>query len=147
MQLHTDASGVGFGGLFIKSWFASAWPPKYLNDPKYSINFKELFAIVVAFEIWGYLFKRKQILFNTDNFIICNLWKSLAPKTPELMKLLRHLFFRAHKSQSNVLLSHVPGRFNIFADLLSRLQIEKFLQALPTADPQPTPIPALVWDI
>ena len=46
MQLHTDASGVGFGGSFIKSWLASAWPPKYLNDPKYSINFKELFAIL-----------------------------------------------------------------------------------------------------
>ena len=146
MQLHTDASGVGFGGVFNNSWFYHAWPPKFL-DPNISIAYKELFAIVVAIETWGHLLRHKQIKIFTDNETICNLWQSLAPKTTDLMHLLRYLYFRAYKFECNVLLVHIPGKYNVLADLLSRLQVEKFLRALPTADTKPTPIPPVVWSI
>ena len=147
LQLHTDAyGGLGFGGTFGNHWFYCAWPRKFL-DPSISINYKELFAIVVAFEMWGHLFRHKQIIFYTDNKIICDLWKSLSPKTPELMHLLRYFYFRVYKFECNVLLRHIPGKHNIYADMLSRLQVERFLQAMRTADRTPTPIPPVVWSI
>ena len=51
LKLFTDASGtIGFGGIFGIHWFYSAWPENFKNC-SIDINFKELFAIVVAFEI------------------------------------------------------------------------------------------------
>ena len=36
--------------------------------------------------------------------------------------------------------AHIPGIFNISADLLYRIQVEEFLQYLDTENPHPTPI-------
>ena len=63
------------------------------------------------------------------------------------MHLLRYFYFRVYKFECNVLLRHIPGKHNIYADMLSRLQVERFLQAMPTADRAPTPIPSVVWSI
>ena len=146
LRLHTDASGIGFGAVFGDKWFFHEWPESF-SRVTIDINFRELFAIVVAFETWGHLFEKKQIKFYTDNENICNLWKSLAPKDLGLMRLLRHLYFRAFKNNCNVLLTHIPGKYNIQADLLSRLQVDKFKQISPAAEITPTPIPARVWSI
>ena len=63
------------------------------------------------------------------------------------MRLLRYLFFRAVKFECNIVLTHIPGKENIQADLLSRLQVKKFQQVSPLAEPRPTPIPPVVWSI
>ncbi len=55
LNLHTDASGsLGFRGIFGKKWFQGKWQPhQQLGQPGISIAWQELFAIVVACQIWG----------------------------------------------------------------------------------------------
>ena len=48
LKLNTDASNIGFGGLFRKHWFAIKWPTDWL---KYHITIRELFPIVVAIQL------------------------------------------------------------------------------------------------
>lgn len=146
LQLFTDASGIGFGGIYGSQWFYAAWPEKFTRD-FIDINFKELFAIVVAFEIWGPHFTNKQILFNSDSEVVCNLWRNRSAKDVHLLRLLRHLFFRSVEFNCNILMRHLPGKANKLSDCLSRLQVEEFHHLAPYMDPLPTPIPDAVWDI
>ena len=148
LQLFTDASGIiGFGGVFGTHWFYAAWPDKFRNLCSIDINFKELFAIIVAFELWGSHFLNKQILFHSDSQVICDLWKKRSAKDSALLRLLRHLFFRSLDFNCNILITHIPGKVNRLADCLSRLQIEEFRHLASDMDPLPTPIPEFVWDI
>ena len=50
---------------------------------------KELYAIVMACEVWGHLWTRMRILFHCDNLA---LWRAGMSKAPLLMNLVRALF-------------------------------------------------------
>ena len=47
----------------------------------------------------------------------------------------------------NVLMLHVPGISNIDADLLSRFQVQRFMERNPEADLVPTCVPPQVWEL
>jgi hypothetical protein len=55
LSLYTDASGtLGFGGIFRTQWFQGKWLPHQTLDTKnISIDWQELYAIVVASYIWA----------------------------------------------------------------------------------------------
>ena len=145
LTLFTDTSGsLGFGALYKTHWFPCRWPA---NMEKFNIAYKELFAVVVALQVWGSEFVDKQIVVLTDNQSICDAWRSRSARDPELMRLFRFMFFNAASLNFNVMLQHIPGHYNHFADLLSRLQVSKFKLVAPRMDAAPTPIPPVVWTI
>ena len=78
--LYTDASGaLGYGGIFGTKWFQGKWKPhQNLGILGISIAWQELFAIVVACQIWGPFFETKFI-------------NSKHSKIPVVMDLLCHL--------------------------------------------------------
>ena len=151
LQLFTDASGVGFGAVFGNRWFSQKWPSEFLRllekNDAININARELFAVCVLVEVWGPLLLKKQVKLFCDNETTCNIWRNHKVKDKILLILLRRLYFDCVKFNTNILLTHIPGFKNIYADLLSRLQVTKFLQMMPSADCQPTQIPASVWTI
>ena len=57
------------------------------------------------------------------------------------MHLLRCVFFVGAKFGVNVRAEHVPGAENTAADALSRDNNPIFMQVVPEAESQPTPIP------
>lgn len=66
-QLYTDASStVGYGAYWAGAWFCGTWPPTLANK---SIDWKELYAIVVACATWGdsWVGNCKWVLFHCDN--------------------------------------------------------------------------------
>ncbi len=78
LNLHTDASGsLGFRGIFGKKWFQGKWQPhQQLGQPGISIAWQELFAIVVACQIWGGLLADQRIQFHCDNEAVVSLINS-----------------------------------------------------------------------
>lgn len=143
MQIYTDASGeLGFGIFFQGKWVSSAWPTPLKS---YSIQWKELFPIYVTCSIWGEHFRGKRLIFHCDNQAVVDIWRSNSSKCPQIMTLLRKLFFISATKEFTVNVKHIPGAFNNIADCLSRLQVEKFRQLVPDADRYPTPIPATAW--
>lgn len=139
-HLFTDASGtLGYGAYWNGAWFSQAWPPQFSAKP---IEWKELFAIVMAAETWGSHWSGKRLLFHCDNQAIVQIWQSSLSRCSDLMHLVRALFFIAAQHNFNVIIRHIPGIDNSIADSLSRLQISRFRSLAPKADPLPTPTPA-----
>ena len=63
------------------------------------------------------------------------------------MRLVRKLFLFAARGNSNILMQHIPGVSNASADALSHLQLSRFRQLVPHADPDPTSISIEAWRI
>ncbi len=140
MNLFTDASSlIGYGAFWNGQWLQQEWSPANCH---HSIQWKELYAILMACEVWGPLWHRKRVLFHCDNQTIVHLWKSGLSRSPQLMHLVRALFYVAATHNFHVTITHIYGTDNSIADALSRFQMQRFLRLAPQADPNPTPIPA-----
>ncbi len=141
-QLYTDASGtLGYGAYWAGSWFSQKWPQDLIDKP---IEWKELYAIVMACETWGKHWAGKRVLFHCDNKAVTDVWQSGLSCSAQLMRLVCALFFVAAIGNFHVLIRHITGVNNCIADALSRLQMQKFRQLAPQAAQQPTPIPAML---
>ena len=145
LKLFTDAAKLkGLGAVMGTAWIMAAWSPHWTHV---DIDFKELFAIVVAAMTWGHAWAGKRIVFVTDNKPITQIWASGQTPSHNLMLLIRKLFIFAASNQFLVSFKHISGIHNQAADALSRFQVSRFRQLVPDADEQPTAIPENVWEI
>jgi hypothetical protein len=147
--LYTDASGtLGFGGIFGRKWFQGRWHShQQLGVPGISIAWQELFAIVVACQIWGTLLRDQRIEFKCDNESVVNMINSKRSKIPRAMDLIRHLTLLTLQYNIYVRASHIPGKRNEIADSLSRFQLQRFRHLAPQADTNPCAIPQVMFSI
>ena len=144
LELYTDASGsVGFGGYFRGQWFQGRWPPhmQLHRERGISIEWQELFPIVVACAIWFPHFSGKRVQFWCDNESVVAIINSGHSKAPRIMDLLRFLVLISMKHNFFVRARHVPGVSNEIADALSRFQDARFRAAAPKAEQTPCTIP------
>ena len=90
IELHTDASDLAIGGYYAGAWFSV---PLTESQRNMSINWRELYAIVVAIATWGHKFQSKQLLIHCDNQAVCSILNSGTSKKVHLMDLVRLLFY------------------------------------------------------
>ena len=147
LNLYTDASGaIGFGGYFQGEWFSEPWPSSLKEivnaDKQISIAFHELYPIVVAAILWGHKWKKQRIVFMCDNSAtVAILQKGRSKSSHNIMPLVRRLTLISAQYNFVFLSQHVPGRLNIIADCLSRLQVAKFQLLVPHAKTLPCQVP------
>ena len=144
LKLYTDASGVGMGAVFQNCWFSVPFPDRF---KKFHINILELFAVVAAVFAWGSQWRDSAIQFFTDNACIVCVWSKGSSKDPHIMTLLRALFFFCAKHNIHLQFAHLPGKRNILADSLSRLQVERFKRLHTQANADPTLLPPTIWGL
>ena len=144
LKLYTDASVRGIGAVFNTKWFSAEIPRELQDLP---IHILEFYAIVVAVFTWSDLLVNKQVLFLSDNMAIVQAWTHGSCRDKKLMTLIRKLYTFTARNNVNILMTHVPGKYNSLADALSRFQVTKFQQLLPTAEPTPSTIPLSAWEI
>jgi len=143
LHFFTDASSFGLGGVFGSNWFSISIPPAILGAP---IHILEFCAVGMPIITWANDLTNKQVLISTDNLDIVHVWSSGSCKDKLLMSLVRNLFlFIAHRN-INILLVHIPGKDNVLADLLSRLQVAQFLNLSESPSPEPYKIPEEAWE-
>jgi len=107
-----------------------------------NIAWKELFVILVAVHTWGTHWARKKILFHCDNQSVVDIWGKGSTPDPQIMALVRFLYFRAAQHNINICVIHIPGTDNDLADAISCFQMAKFCQLAPAAQSTPDLIPA-----
>ena len=97
MELHTDSTLIGFGGIFQNQWFCSKWPAELptIKEGDLSMAFCELYPIVAAALIWGKYWTSKRILFLSDNIATTIIVQGGRSKSIPIMKLMRTLTWTA----------------------------------------------------
>jgi hypothetical protein len=125
-QLFTDsAKSTGCAAVFNNLWFSLPWES---NVQHYHISLLELYPIIIALYIWGSSLQNKCILFMCDNAAVVDIINNQTCKDSNTMVLVRHLVITCLKYNINFRAKHIPGKNNIIADLLSRLQIPEALK-------------------
>lgn len=131
INLFTDASDGCIGAYFNGAWFCKVLSPHHKHQ---SINWKELYAIVVAIATWGCQLSSKRLRIHCDNLVICHVMQKGTSKNQNLMDLVRILFFLCAHHHIECTFSHISTHDNCIADSLSRLQLERFRQLAPMAN-------------
>ena len=138
LHLFTDASNLGFGCVFANKWFYGPFEEQWLN---FHISVREFFPIILAVEMWGPLFTHTSIVLHSDNIAVVHVINKNTSRDPLLMKLMRRLMVASLKHNIYFHAEHIPGLHNTAADLLSRLQIDRFKALFPSMEKEPTEIP------
>ena len=144
LSLATDASSLGIGAVCGSSWF-SVQIPSHLHH--IHINAFELFAIFAAVVVWGHTWANKRVLFLTDNTCVVQVASAGTCKNEVIMRILRSMFMFTATWNIRLTFRHIPGSSNLYADLLSRLQVQQFRQAMPSADRSPSVVPERIWQV
>ena len=147
-QVWTDASGhFGCGAWWpaADSWLQLRWQQAYtkeweaLHDE--SITLKELLPIVLACSVWGPGWQGSTVIFYCDNTGAVAVINSGYSRIPQIMHLLRCLFFIRAYFQISVRAVHIPGQHNCIADAISRNNLDYFFSQVPQAASRCTIVP------
>jgi hypothetical protein len=145
LHLFTDASGLGYAGVFGNRWFQGKWDNNFQFVTKTAANMAlcELFPITICAMLWGNEWNRNKILFHCDNAATVHIINKGRSKCPRIMQLMRKLTLCAAMNNFSVVSVHVPGVYNQQSDFLSRFQNAKFRAIASSADAVPCSVPTL----
>jgi len=139
LHLYTDAAAsLGYGAVCGTAWFYGSWPTSLCSR---NITILEFYPIVVALHVWGQPWANHSILLHTDNESLVHIINRQTSKNPLIMPLVRRFVLICLRRNILYRATHVPGKQNIMADTLSRLQINRFQADFQHMDPHPTTIP------
>ena len=148
--MYSDAakSGkLGFGGICGNSWTYGAWGPELINEYDPSIEFLELFAVVVTVKLWIHRFANRRVILFCDNQAVVGMINSMTSSCRHCLNLIRILLLHCLKQNVRVFARYVNTKDNTDANLLSRLKILAFLKRNPCCDEFPTQIPNDLWPV
>lgn len=134
----TDASGqFGCGALWGSKWLQLQWTPPSRADsfnlPEASITLQELLPVVLACAVWGPAWKHTLVEVYCDNQGAVAVINSGYSKVPQMMHLLRCLFFIRAFFGFSLRAIHVPGCENGLADAISRDNLACLFAQIPEA--------------
>ena len=119
-----------------------------MRDQRESMPWKEMYAIVRAAATWGERWRGRNVLIRCDCQPVVMAWQRGDSKSPGMADLIRTLLFLSATHDFHLAMLHIAGVDNVFADLLSRSQVETFLAQSRTHCRSPTtplPLPSQTW--
>ena len=144
----TDASGsFGCGAVYPPAqwWLQLRWSEPSsqggLQLHEQSILLQELLPIVLACAVWGPGWQGSSVVVHCDNLGAVAVVNTGYSKVPQIMHLLRCLFFIRAFFHLSVRAVHVPGIQNGWADAISRNQLPLFFSQVPGAVGRQVPLP------
>ena len=144
-SVYSDASGAwGCGAFSDRNWFQLPWSESWAPI---HIAAKEMVPIVIAAALWGHQWTGSRVRCYCDNMaVVCSLNRGSA-RDPQLMRLLRTLFFFCAAYDCSVSAQHVAGIHNEAADALSRNNLSRFMSFHPPAHMCPSTLPPELLEI
>ena len=116
-HIYLDACLTGLGGSFQNMVYAISLP---LGFKDYSIVYLEMVNIVVAWKVWGPMWRDARIQIHCDNVAVVQLLTSGGSRDPILSSCARNIWLLSALYNITVQFSHIAGVHNTVADLLSR---------------------------
>ncbi len=150
IKLVTDASGsFGCGALWHAKWFQWKWSPRERDREvmEASITFKELLPIVIGGALWGPQWRNLGVVVQCDNQGAVAVVNTGYSKVPQLMHLVRCLFFIRATFQFTLRAIYIPGQENILADAISRDNLNVLFSQVPEAKQGRCMVPQQLVDV
>ena len=105
------------------------------------IMVKELAPIVISSAVRGPQLARRRVLVQCDNLSLVTSVRNGYSKHPNVMHLLRSLWFFIALYNIDLDIQHIEGVNNSAADMLSRNNITEFFSLFPQVSRLPIPLP------
>ena len=138
MHLYTDAAGsIGYGAFYNGRWFTGLWSTA---QTQCCITYLELYPIALACSTWGIEWSSRRVEFHSDNQAVVAALHKGSCRCPNVMSLLRALFFVCAKFNFLVSASYIKGSSNRIADSLSRQDLQTFRRLAPLSSATPDEI-------
>ena len=134
MHLYSDASNVALAAYFDGQWFVVPFEGSLAVLSLFSINWREMCAVALAVSTWGSQWQGQRIIMHCDNMCVVECINHGASRSPDIMRLIRNMFFVCAQYGIEVTARYVNTKCNDIADSLSRLQFERFYSCAPMAD-------------
>ena len=126
-HVFTDASDRGYGAVCGPEWIAMAYVGGAAFPSQFSINWRELHAAVKALASWAPSLAGTKVMFHIDNSTTCFVLNKYYSPIPELMELIRCWCLLIEQYSITVAVVYIPTDDNVWADALSRGDIDRFL--------------------
>ena len=134
MHLYSDASNKAVAAYFDGHWFVVPFEGRFVILSLFSINWRELCAVALAVATWGSQWQGHRIVMHCDNMCVVECINRGASKSPDMMRLIRNMFYVCAQYGVEVMARYVNTHCNDIADSLSRLQYDRFYRCAPMAD-------------
>ena len=121
IQLFTDASDSGWGGVCDNNEAAGHWTPEVKQT---SINYRELLAVLLSLKSFKDIIANKCVQILTDNVTTVACINNLGGNVPELTALTKSIYAHVYQNNIQIHAKHLAGKVNCHADRLSRLSPE-----------------------
>ena len=119
LQLMTDASLYGWGGVLLPQSVSGVWPPSFQGM---SINWLELMAVKLSLEHFAPLLRGQCVLLLSDNVTsVACLERQGTYRSDTLMSLSRDILVFCQELSISLVPRHLSGDLNTLADRQSRL--------------------------
>ena len=158
LEIKADASGnsqLGFrcflphtGQWFGKSWADTTWFTAQSSLEAHRIIYQlELFAITIAFKIFGPSLQGRVIILRSDNLAVVNSINKMSSHLEAPMELLRELTLTCMSLQILAKAVHIPGIHNRESNLISRGRLLDFLKENPKSHDQMKELTSNLWPL
>lgn len=117
-QIETDASQTGWGAKFVDMEASGVWDTRTSYK---SSNFRELLTILLALKSFRHVIKNKHIQILSDNITAIAYLNHMGGPGKDLTQLAQVIWAECLENNIMITARHLPGKNNIAADRLSRL--------------------------
>ena len=97
--------------------YALPLPHDHFN---YNITQLEMLNIMVALNVWGYTWQNMRIEIKSDNLAVVQVLQEGKARNPLLATIARNIWMLTAVFNIQLSVSHIAGKSNAIADLLSR---------------------------
>ena len=140
----------GYGCVLNMQWMRGKWDPTFLKECEPSIEYVELYALVVAVEIWAQSLRNRRVGIFCDNQSVVHMVNNSTSSCGRCMILIRILVLKQLEFNFRLAVRHVRSAKNEVADCLSHLKLQHFHKVLRPKfhlRAVPEPLPMTLWPV
>jgi hypothetical protein len=109
------------GAHFMDDWVYYAWETDFPELRGAHINVLELFTAYLALKRWAPFLRGKHVVIRSDNMSTVAALNNTTSRSPELMRVIREIFWLSVEADVVISGVYLPGYLNVLADKISRL--------------------------
>ena len=143
ISFFTDASAgfeKGFGCVYGKRWTYGKWEKDFIQNFEPSIEFLELYALVVGILTWEKELSNCRIIIHCDNQAVVGMVNKLTSSCKRCLHLIRILVLNGLIFNRRVSVVYIKSSDNKLSDALSRGDLTRFRREGPHMNQFPDPI-------